>query len=265
MVYERVNERGFQHARLYFLDSSPVEVMDQFDRLRQWLTSGVEIKVSRKVEARLIKDEKGRAWFVKRYHSRSLLRLALSMLGRNRAQRVFALSCRLLRAGVMVPPPSAYMVSRQGGQLNSLFICEGLETGKDLRNHYFDDRFESLGGAHKVMEEAAELAARLHSNGYVHYDLKWANFMVDNNGSFYLIDLDGTRRPRFATFRKSCRDVARFLVNAREFGLPESDIRYWLSCYAMKRGVSIAKIEKKMTPYYRKFVRRHRKKYNVTI
>lgn len=265
MVYERVKERGFQHARLYFLDSSPVDAMDQFDRLRQWLTSGVEIKVSRKVEARLIKDEKGGLWFVKRYHSRSLLRLALSMLGRNRARRVFALSFRLLRAGVMVPSPSAYLVSRQGGQVNSWFICEGLETGKDLRNHYFDDRFESLGGAHEVMKKAAQMAARLHSSGFVHYDLKWANFMVDNNGVFYLIDLDGTRRPWLATFRKSCRDVARFLVNAREFGLPEDDLRYWLSCYATGRGIAIAEIEKGMAPYYRKFVRRHRKKYNVTI
>lgn len=265
MVRDRIVSRRFRHGQLRFLDSSPLANIDSLNKAKEWLASGEEVKVSEKVEARLVKDEKGDGWFVKRYASSSLFRLFLALLGFSRGGRVFVLSCRLRNAGVSVPSPSACLVSRDGFHLNSWFVCEGLDAGKDLRNHFFDDRFDMLGGGRPAMDKAAEVVARLHAKGFVHYDLKWANFMVGADGTFYLIDLDGMRRPFFGASRKMCRDVARFVVNAREFGLPEGDVGYWLSRYAMFRGVDVADIEKGMAPFYEKFVRRHRKKYNISL
>ena len=265
MVCKRVKVRRFPHGLLRFIGSSPVAEFENLDMVKRWLTAGREIKVSEKVEARLINDEKGHAWFVKRYRSRSLFRVLLALLGWTRGGRVFELSFRLREEGVSVPQPSACLMCRDGFQLDSWFMCEGLEGGKDLRNHFFEDRFESLGGAQEVMRKAAEVAAQLHANGFVHYDMKWANFMVAGDGLFYLIDLDGMRKPKIAIFTKACRDVARFVVNAREFGLPEDHVKYWLSQYSMHLGVDVADVEKGMAPFYAKFVRRHRKKYNVSV
>ena len=265
MVRDRIVTRRFRHGRLCFLDSSPVASFDRLNKLQEWLAGGEEIKVSSKVEARLVKDEEGNSWFVKRYVSRSWFRLLLVLLGFNRGRRVFFLSCRLKEAGVRVPSPSACLVSSSGFHFDSWFVCEGLDVGKDLRNHFFDDRFDALGGVRSAMDKTAEIVAQLHAKGFVHYDLKWANFMVGLDGAFYLIDLDGMRRPVLGASRKMCRDVARFVVNAREFGLSEGDVDYWLCKYAMLRGVDVADIEKGMAPFYKKIVRKHRRKYNASI
>ena len=265
MVRGRITSRRFRHGRLHFLEGSPVADIGCLNGMKEWLASGEAVKVTEKVEARLVEDDKGKSWFVKRYSSGSFFRFVLFLLGLNRGWRVFILSCRLKDADINVPSPSACLASRDGWNVHSWFVCEGLGAGKDLRNHFFDDRFEALGGSRAAMEEAAKITARLHSEGFVHYDLKWANFMVGEDGAFYLIDLDGLRKPVFGASGKMCRDVARFVVNAREFGLSESDIRYWLSRYALLRKVNVAEIERGMAPFYEKFVRRHRKKYNVSL
>jgi len=265
VVCKRVKVRRFPHGLLRFIGSSPVAEFENLDMLKRWLAAGRKIKVSKNVEARLINDEKGHVWFVKRYRSRSLFRVLQALLGWTRGERVFELSFRLREKGVNVPQPSACLMCRDGFQLDSWFVCEGLEGGKDLRNHFFEDKFESLGGAQVVMGRTAEVAANLHAKGFVHYDMKWANFMVAGDGQFYLIDLDGMRRPKIATFTKACRDAARFVVNAREFGLPEDHVRYWLSQYSMYLDVDVDDVEKGMAPFYAKFVRRHRKKYNVSL
>jgi len=81
VVRKGVKIRRFPHGLLRFIDSSPVAGIDNLDMVKRWLTAGREIKVSEKVEARLINDEKGHAWFVKRYRSRSLFRVLLALLG----------------------------------------------------------------------------------------------------------------------------------------------------------------------------------------
>src|SRR5690606_22282105 len=98
----------------------------------------------------------------------------------------------------------------------------------------------------------ATLFARLHNGGFVHGDMKWPNLMLGPDGGLMLTDLDGMSRPRVARWQGYGRDLARFLVSAREFGVPEQAIGELVADYARQRGVEAARVWRAVTPSYDK-------------
>ena len=106
----------------------------------------------------------------------------------------------------------------------------------------------------------------LHRAGFAHGDMKWANLMVDDvSRELILIDLDGVRRPRLFRNKRFGRDLARFILNARELGVAPENIDALLVMYARARGRSVQQVRADLRPAYNKLARRHRDKYGSTV
>lgn len=222
------------------------------------------LKQTVKIDARVLQLPAMEA-FVKRYRVASRLRRWLVALTGYRARRMFRVSLRLRQAGVPVPQPFAHVRERRRDCLSSFFVCEALQA-RDLKTLAKGPGLEQAGGEIRVFEQVAALLSALHLAGFSHGDMKWANLMVDNHTQkVLLIDLDGLRRPWMLRNRRFGRDLARFMLNARELGVAADRVDGLLTAYAKTRGRSVKQLRADLAPSYKKLAKRHRKKYGTTV
>jgi len=245
--------------------AAPVQPLLEGGGVDPWFDQSFRaLKQNAKVDARLLKTSSGPV-FVKQYKVASRVRRALVALTGFRARRMFRLSLRLLDIGVRVPQPLAYVLDHRRNQLLSFFVCEALQA-RDLKSIACGAGLDEVGGEARVFDLVGSMLAALHRAGFAHGDMKWANLMVDEmSRELILIDLDGVRRPWF--FRNKCfgRDLARFILNARELGAAPENIDTLLAMYARARGRSVGQVWADLTPAYNKLARRHRDKYGSTV
>ncbi len=261
-----VSEQHFRRGALSgrYRDARPLtelltgelEVAAWFDRC------DAELKATPKLSARLLRDGAGGLSFAKAYYLRGARRLA-ALCGRDHARRVYRHSAALLAAGVPVPTPLAYL---RDGRRAAYYLCEALTAATDLRALLDAGEFDALDMRHALLARIADTLARLHRAGFAHGDMKWANIMVEPaGGQLWLIDLDGLARPRWQREQRYARDLARFLVNAREFGLAEARIEAFVERYAAQRGLAVAAVWQRVQAPYDKLAARHRAKYGSAL
>jgi 3-deoxy-D-manno-octulosonic acid kinase len=203
-----------------------------------------------------------RRYFGKRYQSHGFVR---DLLRRDRALRVYLHSLTLEQAGLPIARPLAYIREGRWKTLAlSYFVCEALEDMQDLR--YLADAEEGtelLEDENFFLSMAGDLA-RLHQLGYCHGDMKWANIMVDARTREYrFVDLDGLHKPLSRQSALYAKDLARFIMNAREKKLAESMIDKFVGSYARARSLEIAALNSQVSRSYDKLLRRHRRQYGV--
>lgn len=251
--------------RLVYLDPAPVAPLLDGQEVAGWFDAEHKVvKKGGKVEARLLKTGAGNV-FVKHYLTKGLLRRVLAWFGIFRAQRMFRISSSLQEIGVRVPQPMAYLAERRRDCSSSYFICEALDA-EDLKLVAVTRGLDAIGGAAWVFSEVTNMLACLHSEGYAHGDTKWANWMVARDGPrLVLIDLDGVRKPVWRRSKRFGRDLARFLINARELKIDEREVEAMLAKYARLRGLSVAQVLRDLGPAYSKLAKRHRKKYGSQL
>tara|TARA_Y100001934_G_C12338717_1_gene768968 strand:- start:243 stop:1031 length:789 start_codon:yes stop_codon:yes gene_type:complete len=222
------------------------------------------LKQNAKVDARLLQLPSGPV-FVKQYKVASRLRRTFVTLTGFRARRMFRLSLCLLAIGVRVPQPLAYVLDRRHDRLSSFFVCEALQA-RDLKSVACGPGLDEAGGEARVFSRVGEMLVALHRAGFSHGDMKWANLMVDDaSQELILIDLDGVRRPWLFRNKRFGRDLARFILNARELGVAPESIDALLVMYARARGRSVQQVRADLRPAYNKLARRHRDKYGSTV
>lgn len=253
-------------VRIHLLQQAPVQALLAGQAPGQWFADADKhLKHSGKVDARLLRDRDGRLWFVKQYTPRGQLHRLLALCGMHRGVRMLRLSLMLAELDVPVPAPAAAVTQRDAGGARSWFVCQALIPARNLREAWETDQWQSLGGVPAVFARAATLFARLHGGGFVHGDMKWPNLMLGAGGQLVLTDLDGMSRPRVARWPGYGRDLARFLISAREFGVPEAAIDRLVADYARQRGVEAARVWRAITPSYNKLATRHRQKYGSSL
>lgn len=251
--------------RLVYLEAGPVAPLLNGQGVAHWFDGEHKaLKQGGKVEARLLKTGAGNV-FVKHYLAKGLLRRMLAWFGVFRAQQIFRVSSSLQEVGVRVPQPLAFLAEHRRDCSSSYFVCEALDA-EDLKSIAVTRGLDTIGGAQRVFNEVANMLICLHSAGYAHGDTKWANWMVTRGKSqLVLIDLDSVRKPVWYRSKRFGRDLARFLINARELEIDENVVETMLSNYAQQRGRSVAQIYSDMGPAYDKLAKRHRKKYGSQL
>ena len=200
----------------------------------------------------------GETLFVKCYLAKhSIARLAGKLaLGRGYTARA---AMRALAGRLRVPAERGLVRNRRSG--NIYLFSEHL-AGTDLAQLY-------RGGelAEPVLRPllclAGESLARMHEAGWVHGDFKWGNLLVEQvqPPRLALLDFDGAGRSRRAVRRG--RDVARFIVNAEDYRVPEVLARVFLDAYAAARPMSAAQVLSQAAPALRKLRARHDRKYGL--
>jgi serine/threonine protein kinase len=180
--------------------------------------------------------------FVKEYRVKKPMHMINILLGRNRAPNVWNISWFLISHGVPVPRPFGYFGHRLGKQWGTSYFCsEVLPDCIPLKFIAVDQRslFDDLLSS-GFLKKLADGVASLHRTGATHGDLKWTNILVKtNNKKFWFIDLDASwRHQQFRNTYYIARDLARFVLGAREVGLSQAEIDSFLNRYGELRSLS---------------------------
>ncbi|WP_019528814.1 lipopolysaccharide kinase InaA family protein [Dasania marina] len=230
--------------------------------LAQCLASATLLKADDKIKAALLDNP---PLFIKCYSAIGWLQRLRSALGKNRAKRVYSISMRLTAAEVPVAKPIAYGYKDYCWTKDSYFLCEAFSNGcLDLKQLYHSERWRSID-AQQLLIKIASALAKMHKAKLCHGDLKWSNIIVADNGrDFWFVDLDGARSS-YLNKKDSGRDLARFLINAKEFSLSEDLQGVFLQAYAQQHDCELKVIKQWLAPAYNKLSARHRSKYQSKL
>ncbi|PKF51301.1 3-deoxy-D-manno-octulosonic acid kinase [Enterovibrio nigricans] len=102
-----------------------------------------------------------------------------------RSAQEFNLLHYLIEQGISVPRPIAARAVRDGLTYRADLLVEKVDGAKDL----VDILTQSSLSAEKY-REIGVLVRKLHDTGVCHTDLNIHNILLDNNGTFWLIDFD---------------------------------------------------------------------------
>ncbi len=195
----------------------------------------------------------GRACYLKYYHPKRSIQGLLLRFGRGRGIASFDNALALRRAGLEVPEPLACLRTGRGLML----LTEAIEGAADLKTLWLagqsDARLDTL------MAAAGDTLAHWHARGFTHGDCKWSNFLFAGE-RVLLVDLEGVGRGSPAS-QGARRDVARFVVNAEDMGLPEKPFRVFLRSYTAPLGINADEIPGRIRPRLEALRRRHRARY----
>ena len=123
----------------------------------------------------------GRLYFIKQYHQggKGIRRF----LGRSRAEGEW--NNLLYFAGLDIPIPRivAYGRERINGQTLEVLVTAGVDNSIDLASlaRQQPTRFNNRKWFLMIMKQVADYTRRLHDDGFVHWDLKWRNILLQNN------------------------------------------------------------------------------------
>lgn len=179
------------------------------------------IKDQRKIRVGRVPLEMGdgrRRIFLKRYNAFSWRYRFVSLLVSSAAIRSWAGAGILMGANFRTGKPVAAVECRSWGMLTkSFYIAEEIPSGTTA-DGYWGEKLRDLGGAEGFRQRRVFLAAlaalfrSLHEMGIYHNDLKGANIFVCHDediqeGSFYLLDLEGIRRFRHLGERRRIKNL----------------------------------------------------------
>lgn len=204
--------------------------------------------------------DQGSEVFVKCYMPGGGIARAIAKSGQRTAEKVFELAASL--AGqVPVARPFSLVRNEQSGNVYyfSQFI-RGCSFAEFMRENEGRAELEQ-----KIVEAAAVNLALLHQHGWVHGDYKWTNLMVTaleqaETYEVLLIDLDGGARRAHKPAAKG-RDIARFIVNARDNGSPKVVEEWFFRGYSEVSGEQMESVIEMAAPSITKLQKRHRRKY----
>lgn len=150
---------------------------------------------------------------LKRYNRKGPVHTATHLLLRSRAAWCWRTGRRLEEVGLRTPRPLAYVERRLGALRFESWLLTPFVDGRTLLEVVQGDP-----SAEALARHAEDFGAIWRTLGALragHDDMKATNFIVDEAGRLWLIDLDGMRLGlRGAWFRRARRkDRARFMRN----------------------------------------------------
>jgi tRNA A-37 threonylcarbamoyl transferase component Bud32 len=151
---------------------------------------------------------------------------------RSKAKRAALNALELTAAGIPTAAPLAWGV-RRGWELRarSVLVMEDLAGAVDL-GRWKGDRLPVIG-------RIGRLIGNLHRAGFRHRDLKPTNLLITPDGSPYLIDLDGLRRPGAVPRAGAVADVVKLARRMVELStLSPKEAALFVAGYASARDGS---------------------------
>lgn len=177
-------------------------------------------------------------------------------------KRAWKHSLSLIQKKFPITEPVLYLDFKKGPFLIRSFRAskwiDSTNLGKTARKKHLVSHNFFFG----LLRESAELIAKLHSNGFVHHDLKWSNFLwiPSEKGRIILSDLDHIEKTGAA--EKQGKDLARFILSALEYNMGWEVAESLITCYFDKRKVYppglekslIKRIERKKSRYENRYL-----------
>lgn len=166
---------------------------------------------------RLFADRFAGGLVLKRYNLRGPLHTIGHFVLRSRAAWSWRNGHLLADAGLSTPRPLAMLEERFGPLRLRSFLLMGFVSGVPLLDVVRSGRLDSAQLS-KIADQFAHVWRKLGELRLGHGDMKATNFIVDDDGRLWLIDLDGMRRQRFGPMlaRERRRDLERFMRNWRD-------------------------------------------------
>ncbi len=203
----------------------------------------------------------------KRFLPKNCLNFLKTIFRGEKAHHLWQISHILLDLGIPVPQASGYIIAgRNPFWRNNFFFCAFLADSKNLHAIARSrSDFSAWLTKYQLIERLAQSLGQMHNYGYRHGDTKWGNIMVnESDGSFHWIDLDSANRQKRRNNRWFDKDVARFAVDIIENRVDDTWLKVFIKNYARTRCVPSEHIEKRIQPFIKKIIKRHRKKLKVT-
>ena len=196
---------------------------------------------------------------IKWFGWRHPLHLYLSPTVQGRAAASWEVARALTRAGARTPRPLyVYTRRRRGFIIENYFITECVHPHQTLRALFISDAPTRL--MTNAVVDLAQSIARMHQTGIQHRDLTTGNFLVDDSGKVFIVDLNRARlRPRI-TRQQRLSDLARLNFTARD---PELEARLSHEFFQVYQSMADSAVnwEREYRDYRRRLlIRRDRKK-----
>ena len=156
-------------------------------------------------------------------------RLVYGILRPSKAKRSYLYAEKLLKEGIGTPAPVAYYTERNGLLFNkSYYACLKSEC-----SHTYTELMKGdYPGQDKILKAVAQLAAKMHSKGFIHKDFSRGNILFeeqpDGSVKTEVIDLNRIRFHKVG-MEEGCRNFERLP------GTPEM-LRIMADEYARQRG-----------------------------
>ncbi len=192
--------------------------------------------------------------FLKVYQRKTWKRKIQYLFGHRRAYRSWQAHCHFCDMALAVPAPMVYVANG-----SSEFVLSEFKNGLvDLRMFIGDKHMNTTFAESGIMTKAAELIAAIHQSGYVHGDCKWGNFLwSDADKALYVVDFDGAKPYHD---KQATKDVARFIVSAKEAKTKEKLLSEFMTCYGDIMKVDVDFLIKKISPVVNRIILRHKSK-----
>lgn len=202
----------------------------------------------------------GRGCYLKLYLAKSNLQKLGFRLGYGRGIRSFDAAAQMARDALPVPEPRACLLVPEG----MVLLTEALDDAVDLRALWL--AMPAAGEARRLMREAGDAMARLHTMGYAHGDCKWSNLLWCGS-VYYFADLEAARKlrpkhfPAGSAAAGQLRDLARFVIDAEELGASAEQLESFLASYLAgtpwKRERIVERLRRLLPPIRERHLRRY--------
>lgn len=176
----------------------------------------------------------------------------------SRADASWTMAHALMGARARTPEPLYVFSRRQGGFIReNFFITRAVYPHTRLRPLLLSDAPEALFNT--AIKDLARSIARMHEKAILHRDLTTANFLVNEAGEVFIVDLNRGRQMKKLTLYQRLTDLAKLTFRAADTGVTDRLSHIFFQVYEdeYKTGLDLVSLYR---DYRRKFLGRRRLK-----
>lgn len=160
----------------------------------------------------------------------------------SRAQVSWTTAQALSNAGALTPKPIFVYTKRHKGIIHeNIFITEGIHPHKTLRMLLKSDKkfaFFSKGSfGQTAITNLAISIARMHNAGIFHRDLTTGNFLVNNSGEVFIVDLNRAKIFHKLSPHHRLSDLAKINIKTNDESVKRLLEEHFFNIYKKETGI----------------------------
>ncbi|MEE9167843.1 MAG: lipopolysaccharide kinase InaA family protein [Candidatus Neomarinimicrobiota bacterium] len=176
----------------------------------------------------------------------------------SRAYASWSVAHALKRAGARTPEPLYVYTRRHMGFIKENFsVTEAIYPHTRLRPLLLSNASETLFST--AIEDLARSLAKMHRRGILHRDLTTANFLVNDAGKVFIIDLNRARQLSELSTHHRLTDLAKLTFKTAETNLTEELTRLFFDTYTAE-SKTLPNLIRPYRNYRERLLRRRRLK-----
>ena len=211
--------RSAFRQKLWYVDDLDADIVDRIWNCPDSLIDDGEMLKDGDRSTVVKLKSKGTPLTMKRYNAMSVGHSIIHGFMRSRSTWSWLNGHRVIACGLNTPKPMACLEIRFGPlKGRSFFVCEYVE-GEILLDLVRDGDVDN-GRLNTLAKPMKAIWHTLGQQKLHHGDMKATNFIVGQDDSLWMLDLDGMRKPLLDAWykRQRAKDRARFMKNWRGLG-----------------------------------------------